>query len=225
MLETNAGIASFLQIGRAVRPRPRLRSPAGRRHLAPSTLDEVRAAAAERPAPRARGAWPVGRAARAAGRAREHADPRRLLRRRLHADLPGAGLSGRRLPRVLCRGTTSPSTRSRSSARSRPRRRCSIPTAMSTIRRSSSTTRCGSSRTWAEREPASSGGARDLRRVVGLPPLRAVRGRARGAARAARVGAEDRPDLEHAAFPHGVSDALRARGSFLPRSRPPTTAT
>ena len=81
------------------------------------------------------------------------------------------------------------SMRWRSSVRSPPRRRCSTRTATSTIRRSSSSTRCGSSR---QMGGAGAGrrarGARDLRRVVGLPPLRDVRGRARGAARAARVG-------------------------------------
>ncbi len=90
-LETNAGIASFLQseeqFGLGLDYDRRLADD-----IRAVTLDQVRAAAAELLHPERAAVAIAGPAAT------EHADPRRLLRRRLHAHLPRAGLSGRRLP-------------------------------------------------------------------------------------------------------------------------------
>ena len=209
MLETNQSIATFLQTSEFFglgldydRQLPRL--------LEAVTLDGRRRRGARRP--------PSGAGVRGRCRPRGRPPPDErsshasgLLRRRLHADSPGAGVRGDRATANSARGMASPSTPPRSTPRSRPHPRCSTPTADATIRRSSSSTPGGSSRAWAVR-----GRPWTPRRAISTtsgPPAITSRSTKRSprCCAPARRRLHHRAHLEHAAIAQHLRAALRAR--------------
>ena len=122
---------------------------------------------------------------------------------------PGRRSRGADTPRA-CARHGSPSTRRSSTPRSPRPRTLSTWRAVSTIPRSSSTTRCASSKGWAAAGPASRRRPGSLDRLVGVPSLLALRRGARGAARPARGRLLARSDPELAASAQDLRRAFRA---------------
>ena len=229
LLETNQSIAAFLQTCGAVRPRPRLRSAAAGAARA-VTLEEIRAAAAEVLRSRARG----GRGGRARSpdavrRAMSPAAPTRAVFFDVDFTLihPGPTFQGPGYRDFCARHgvTVDPAAFDAavaSAAALTLEREGGIydPQIFIDYTRQIIEGMGGAGDARRSRRP------RHLRRVVGLPPLLALRGRARGAARSSTPRAEHRADLEHPALPGVVPDRTsRSRGCSPSRSRRRITAT
>ena len=210
-LETNAGIAQLPPDRGVLRPRPRLRPARCRTCSARSRCDEVQRGRAPRRS------IPTARPSSSPGPYQESMT--RFAAVFFDVDFtliyPGPDVPGRGLPGVL----RALRHRRRSGARSTRRwpapRRCSTsPKTRRTTPRSSSPTRGTSSSRWAgSGDRARRLRARDLRRVGGLPALRALRRRAGGAARAGGARHPHRADLELAPLPGVVPVAFRAAGA------------